>query len=51
MLAVEMSAGQLVWDVEMAAQGRIPVHHFGRMGGVVHSPEDVYTALKEKFSL
>jgi 2-oxoglutarate ferredoxin oxidoreductase subunit alpha len=48
MLAVEMSAGQLVQDVEKVAQGRIPVHHFGRMGGVVHSPEDVYQALKEK---
>jgi 2-oxoglutarate ferredoxin oxidoreductase subunit alpha len=51
MLAVEMSAGQLVWDVKMAAAERIPVYHYGRMGGVVHSPSDVYNALKEKFSL
>ncbi len=51
MLAVEMSAGQLVHDVAMAASGRIPVHHYGRMGGVVHSPSDVYNALKEKFGL
>lgn len=51
MLAVEMSAGQLVYDVKMAAESRIPVHHYGRMGGVVHSPSDVYNALKEKFSL
>ena len=51
MLAVEMSAGQLVVDVKLAAECRIPVHHYGRMGGVVHSPSDVYNALKEKFSL
>jgi 2-oxoglutarate ferredoxin oxidoreductase subunit alpha len=51
MMAVEMSAGQLVWDVEMITQGRIPVHHFGRMGGVVHSPEDVYQAFKENFGI
>jgi len=51
MLAVEMSAGQLVYDVKLAAESRIPVYHYGRMGGVVHSPSDVHTALKEKFAL
>ncbi|MCD8186404.1 MAG: 3-methyl-2-oxobutanoate dehydrogenase subunit beta, partial [Rikenellaceae bacterium] len=51
MLAVEMSAGQLVYDVKLATHNRIPIHHYGRMGGVVHSPSDVYMALKEKFGL
>ena len=51
MLAVEMSAGQLVYDVKLAAQNQIPVHHYGRMGGMVHSPSDVFDALKEKFTL
>ncbi len=51
MMAVEMSAGQLVWDVRFAAEGRVPVHHFGRMGGIVHSPNEVFDALKENFSI
>jgi len=51
MLAVEMSAGQLVYDVRLATKNRIPVHHYGRMGGMVHSPSDVYNALRENFNL
>jgi len=48
MLAVEMSAGQMVEDVRLAVKGKIPVEHFGRFGGVVHSPEEVLEALEEK---
>lgn len=51
MLAVEMSAGQLVYDVKLATECRVPVHHYGRLGGMIHSPSDVFHALKEKFSL
>ena len=47
-MAVEMSAGQMVYDVRLAAQCRVPVEHYGRMGGIVHSPSDVYTALKSQ---
>jgi len=49
MLAIEMSAGQLVEDVMLAVAGKVPVGHFGRMGGIVHSPEEVLTALEKKF--
>ncbi len=49
MLSVEMSSGQMVEDVRLACEGRIPVGHYGRMGGIVHSPSDVYHALKEQF--
>ncbi|MDR2936170.1 MAG: 3-methyl-2-oxobutanoate dehydrogenase subunit VorB [Rikenellaceae bacterium] len=49
MLSVEMSSGQMVEDVRLACEGRIPVGHYGRMGGIVHSPSDVYNALKEQF--
>lgn len=48
-LSVEMSAGQMVEDVRLAAEHRVPVAHYGRMGGVVHSPGDVYEALKREF--
>lgn len=49
-LSVEMSAGQMVEDVQLAVEHLVPVYHYGRMGGMVHSPEEVYQALKTKFS-
>ena len=48
MLSVEMSAGQMVEDVRLAANGRVPVEHFGRMGGVIPAPEEIVEALKQK---
>jgi len=48
MLAVEMSAGQLVEDVMLAVAGKVPVKHYGRMGGMVPSPEEVLSALENK---
>lgn len=47
-LCVEMSAGQMIEDVKLAVKGKIPVEHFGRMGGIVHSPKEVMTALEQK---
>ena len=47
-LSVEMSAGQMVEDVQLAVQGKVPVEHFGRMGGIVPAPEEVLDALKQK---
>jgi 2-oxoglutarate/2-oxoacid ferredoxin oxidoreductase subunit alpha len=47
-LSVELSAGQMVDDVRLAVNGRIPVHHFGTPGGKIHSPDDVLKAIDEK---
>jgi len=47
-LTVELSAGQMVDDVRLAVNGRIPVHHFGTPGGKIHSPDDVMKAIEEK---
>jgi len=46
MLSVEMSAGQMVEDVLLAVNGKVPVKHFGRMGGIVTTPEEVVENLK-----
>lgn len=40
-LAVEMSAGQMVEDVRLAVNGRVPVHFYGRAGGVVPQPQEL----------
>ncbi len=47
-LSVEMSAGQMVEDVRLTVRERTKVEHFGRYGGVIHSPEEVLEALKTK---
>jgi 2-oxoglutarate ferredoxin oxidoreductase subunit alpha len=49
MLSVEMSAGQMVEDVLLSVNGKVPVYHFGRMGGIVTTPEEVVENLKLKF--
>ena len=48
MLSVEMSAGQMVEDVLLAVNGKVPVKHFGRLGGIVTTPEEVVENLKSK---
>lgn len=52
-LSVEMSAGQMVEDIKLAvyeAGSNARVNYFGRMGGIIPTPEEVVEALEEKFS-
>lgn len=46
MLVVEMNAGQMVEDVRLSVEGRVPVAFHGRMGGIVPSPEEILAKLK-----
>ncbi len=48
MLSVEMSAGQMVEDIKLSVEGKVQVDYYGRMGGIVPSPEEVLDALKQK---
>ena len=47
MLVAEMNAGQMVEDVRLAVEGRVPVEFYGRMGGIIPSPEEVVQALEK----
>ena len=47
-LTVEMNAGQMVEDVRLSVSGQVPVEHFGRLGGIIPTPNEVVVALKEK---
>ncbi len=47
-LSVEMSTGQMVEDVRLAVNGKVKVEFFGRVGGVIPSPEEVVEALEQK---
>lgn len=49
MLSVELNAGQMVEDVRLAVNGKIPVEHFGRLGGIVFTPDEILDALKKFF--
>jgi len=46
-LMVEMNAGQMVEDVRLAVNGRAPVKFYGRMGGVVPLPDEVFAEIEK----
>jgi 2-oxoglutarate ferredoxin oxidoreductase subunit alpha len=48
-LSVEMSAGQMVEDVMLSVNGKAPVKHYGRNGGIITTPEEVVENLKSIF--
>jgi 2-oxoglutarate/2-oxoacid ferredoxin oxidoreductase subunit alpha len=49
-LVVEMNAGQMVEDVRLAVNGRSEVLFYGRPGGVVFNPEELYKKIKTVYS-
>lgn len=49
-LSLEMNAGQMVEDVRLAVNGRCMVGHYGRMGGIIPSPEEVAEVIKGMYS-
>lgn len=46
-LVAEMNAGQMIEDVRLAVEGRVPVEHYGRLGGIVPEPTEIVEALKK----
>ena len=47
-LSAELNAGQMVEDVRLAVNGKAPVEHYGRQGGMLFNPDEVLAALKDK---
>jgi 2-oxoglutarate ferredoxin oxidoreductase subunit alpha len=41
MLCVELNSGQMVEDVQLAVKGKVPVAFFGKMGGMMPTPEEI----------
>ncbi len=48
-LAVEMSAGQMVEDIRMHSVETTPVEHYGRMGGVIPTPNEIVDIIENTF--
>jgi 2-oxoglutarate ferredoxin oxidoreductase subunit alpha len=46
-LVVEMSAGQMIDDVRLAVEGRIPIQFYGRTGGAVPLPDEILDQILE----
>ena len=46
-LTVEMSMGQMVDDVKLAIDCRVPVHFFGRTGGIIPTPGEVLAEVEK----
>jgi 2-oxoglutarate ferredoxin oxidoreductase subunit alpha len=49
-LVIEMNAGQMLDDVRLAVEGRVEVDFYGRMGGVVPLPDEVYEQIKMTYA-
>jgi 2-oxoglutarate ferredoxin oxidoreductase subunit alpha len=45
-LVSEFSMGQMVDDVRLVVEGRVPVNFFSHTGGIVQTPEEVLVALR-----
>jgi len=48
LLVAEINAGQMVQDVRLSVEGKVPVEQFGRLGGIVPEPEEIVEALRTK---
>ncbi|MBQ4542571.1 MAG: 3-methyl-2-oxobutanoate dehydrogenase subunit beta, partial [Clostridia bacterium] len=47
MISVEMSMGQMIEDIKLAANGACPVEFYGRTGGMVPAPAEILNKIKE----
>ena len=45
-LVAEINAGQMVQDVKLSVRGDIAIEQFGRLGGIVPEPAEIYEAWK-----
>lgn len=48
-LDIEMNAGQMVEDVRLAVNGKVPVFFKGRMGGVIPTPEEILSEIENHY--
>ncbi|HEY46903.1 MAG: 2-ketoisovalerate ferredoxin oxidoreductase [Anaerolineae bacterium SM23_ 63] len=49
-LVVEMNSGQMLGDVRIGIEGRVPISFYGRQGGVVPMPDEVLEEIRKVHS-
>lgn len=47
LLTCELSTGQMIDDVKIVNEGKLPIGFFGRTGGMVPEPEEIVKAVKD----
>ncbi|MBZ4687387.1 MAG: 2-oxoglutarate/2-oxoacid ferredoxin oxidoreductase subunit alpha [Clostridia bacterium] len=50
-MSVELSTGQMIEDVRLVVNGKVPVKFFGKQGGMTPAPEEIVTSFKAQFGL
>lgn len=45
-LSVELNSGQMVEDVRLGVNGKVPVEYYGRLGGMMPTPESIVQHLE-----
>jgi 2-oxoglutarate ferredoxin oxidoreductase subunit alpha len=50
-MSVELNAGQMVEDVRLAVNGKTPVEFYGRMGGMIPTPEEILNNLEKLIAI
>jgi 2-oxoglutarate ferredoxin oxidoreductase subunit alpha len=50
-MCVELSAGQMIEDVRLAADGKVKIELHNRFGGMVPTPDEVLNSLVDKFNM
>jgi 2-oxoglutarate ferredoxin oxidoreductase subunit alpha len=48
MMTIELNAGQMVEDVRLSVNGKIPVAFYGRLGGMIPTPEEIVLQLENE---
>lgn len=43
-ISLELNAGQMVEDIRLVVNGRIPVNFYGRQGGMIPDPDEIFEA-------
>ena len=46
-LSLEINAGQMVEDIRLAVECKVPVKWYGRLGGIIPEPEEVVEEIKK----
>ena len=46
-LSLEINAGQMVEDIRLAVECKVPVRWYGRLGGIIPEPEEVVAEIKK----
>ncbi|MEE8335002.1 MAG: 3-methyl-2-oxobutanoate dehydrogenase subunit VorB [Candidatus Neomarinimicrobiota bacterium] len=45
-LVTELNAGQMIEDVRLAVEGKVPIQFYGRLGGMIPTPEEILEKIR-----